>query len=29
MVGNVRLGPTWRFTWLGSPEPAIAIEAEV
>jgi hypothetical protein len=27
MVGNVRLGPTWRLTWHGSPEPATAIEA--
>ncbi len=26
MVGNVRLGPTWRFTWTGSPEPAIEVE---
>jgi hypothetical protein len=29
MVGNVRLGPTWRLTWEGSPEPSIAMEAEV
>jgi hypothetical protein len=29
MVGNVRLGPSYRFTWAGSPQPAIEIEAEV
>lgn len=28
LVGTVRLGPTWRFTWQGSPEPVIAMEAE-
>jgi hypothetical protein len=28
MVGNVRLGQTYRFTWTGSPEPVIATEAE-
>jgi RES domain len=27
MVGNVRIGSTWRFTWRGSPEPAIEPEA--
>jgi hypothetical protein len=27
MVGNVRLGPTWRFRWTGSPEPTIEVEA--
>lgn len=29
MVGNVRVGPTYRFIWQGSPEPAIEIEAAV
>jgi hypothetical protein len=28
MVGNVRLGSTYRFSWQGSPEPVIALEAE-
>lgn len=26
LVGHVRRGQTWRFTWRGSPEPAIEIE---
>ena len=29
MVGNVRLGQSWRFIWRGSPEPKVALEAEV
>lgn len=26
LAGNVRRGKTWRFTWHGSPEPAIRVE---
>ena len=26
LVANVRRGKTWRFTWTGSPEPAMAVE---
>lgn len=26
LVGNVRRGKTWRFTWRGTPEPAIKLE---
>ena len=26
LVGNVRRGKTWRFTWHGTPEPAIKVE---
>jgi hypothetical protein len=29
LVGNVRRGPTYRFTWRGAAEPAIEVEAEV
>lgn len=28
MVGNVRVGRTYRFTWQGSPAPVIELEAE-
>jgi RES domain-containing protein len=26
LVGNVRLGSTWRFTWAGDPAPSVALE---
>ena len=26
LVGNVRLGSTWRFTWKGDPIPSVALE---
>jgi hypothetical protein len=26
LVGNVRLGSTWRFTWAGDPMPSVALE---
>ena len=27
LVGNLRLGSTWRFIWAGEPEPTVALDS--